>query len=476
MVLAPDGALVGSRSIPIPISRPDATRVEQDPRDLVNAVLSAAGPLVDAYGIDAAGLDNQGESFVLWDADSGEALTPSIVWQDQRGQGVCESLKDRVDGTWLRERTGLTLDSYFCAPKIAQLLLERPDLKQAARHGTLRFGTTDSWILHRLGQGLHVTDPSTASRTLLFNLRTLDWDEELLNLFDIPRSLLPRVVPSAGYVGGLRLSPARAPVALWAMLTDQQAALFGQACFAPGEAKCTFGTGAFLLAHTGSTPRISSHGLLSTVAWHTDKITAYALDGGIFCAGAAVQWLAEGLKIIDNVAASEAAARSSTDTDVVVVPCLAGLSAPRWWTHARGAAFGLSPRTTGADLARATLEGLACQVVDVVRAMERDTGEPLEFLRVDGGPTRNAYLMQFLADVLGINVHVAQAQEATASGVAHLAQHALTGIGLEALASRWRCQQTYEPCMTALHREAVRARWDRAIRALGAFHDVQPCT
>jgi glycerol kinase len=465
------GVVVDGRSEAIATRHPGRGRVEQGPADLIQALTMAAEPLLAAHHVRAVGLANQGESFLLWDARTGAPLTPNIVWQDQRGDGVCRDLRDRVDPVWLAERTGLKLDSYFTAPKLSHVLATHPALRRAAQDGTLRMGTTDTWAVWCLtGGAVHVTDPSTASRTLLYNIVEGCWDDTLLALFGVPRVILPRVQTSVGALAELSFPGVPGRVPLWAMLCDQQAALLGQGCLSPGEAKCTLGTGAFLLGNLGSRPRLSRTGLLTTVAWQlADGAFTYALDGGVFCLGAAVQWLAESLRVIPSVAESADLARQATDDDVVVVPALSGLSAPRWWTEARGAALGLSLRTTGADLARATLDGLACQVADLVEAMGRD-GCVLTLLKVDGGPTRNGYLTQRLADLCGIPVWVAANPEATAAGVAHLAAHGCAGVPLEDLARGWRCARVHDPAVTALERERLRERWRRAVDAVGVFH------
>jgi glycerol kinase len=469
VVLDEHGRLVDSRSVQLPISFPRPGWVEQNPWDILHTVREAAGPLVAAYPIAAAGFDNQGETFLLWDSVSGQPLTPAIVWQDKRGQAVCDRLSGQIDAEWLRRKTGLLLDSYFSAPKLRYVLDHDPALQAAARSGRLRFGTTESWAIWQLSGGLHVTDPSTASRTLLFDLNRLDWDDELLALFDVPRAILPDVRPSAGYVGDLDLGGER-PVPLHGLLVDQQAALFGQACFAPGELKCTFGTGSFLLMNIGRRPRPSTSGLLTTVAWQLADGPSYALDGGVFVTGAAVQWLAEGMGLLPDVVSSSNAAERSANRLVTFVPALAGLAAPHWRPEVQGAMFGLTRATTPADLARATLEGIACQVYEVAEAMKQDAGRSLAFVKVDGGPSGNRYLMQFLADLLQAEVQVAAAREATAIGVANIAGHAALGISLEQLAVRWRAEAVYAPRMGAAEREAHLERWGRALAAALRFH------
>jgi glycerol kinase len=469
------GRAVASRSAPLPARFPRPGWVEQDPWDILRTVREAAGPLAREYAIAAAGFDNQGETFVLWDAADGQPLTPAVVWQDKRGASVCEALAGRVDAGWLRRKTGLLLDTYFTAPKLRFVLDNDRTLREAARRGRLRFGTTESWVLwHLTGGRLHVTDPSTAARTLLFDLNTLEWDDELLALFDVPRAILPEVLPSAGYVGEMDFAGKAIP--LHALIVDQQAALFGQACFAPGEMKCTFGTGSFLIMNTGAAPRASSHGLLTTVAWRLPGGATYALDGGILVTGAAVQWLAEGLRFLPDVAASAQAAAQSTDLGITFVPALAGLAAPHWQPEARGAIFGLSRATAPADIVRAALVGIACRVVEVVQAMEQDSGQSPPYLKVDGGPTANAYLMQTLADLLGREVRVAAAREATAIGAAQLAGHAALGWSLAELAARWQAEAVYTPKMAEGERQAILERWQRALSAVQKFHGLKEAT
>lgn len=464
------GRLLAQNSVQLPAHFPQPGWVEQDPWDILRTVREAAAPLIEKYPITAVGLDNQGETFVLWDAESGQPLTPAIVWQDKRGQSVCDVLAPQVEMAWLRGKTGLLLDSYFSAPKLRYAFEADPALREAARAGRLRFGTTETWVIWNLtNRRLHLTDPSTASRTLLFDINRLVWDEELLTLFDAPRSMLPEVRASAGYAGDLDFGLGK-PLPLHALLVDQQAALFGQACFAPGEMKCTFGTGSFLLMNIGEAMRLSNNGLLTTVAWQLGSQAAYALDGGIFVTGAAVQWLAESLGFLPNAAASAEAAAQSKDHDVVFVPALQGLAAPHWLSEARGAMFGLSRGSTPADITRATLEGIAFRVYEVVTAMAQDAGQKPLHLKVDGGPSANAYLMQFIADLLELEVRVAAAREATAIGIANLAAHSASGLSLEELAARWQAEAVYVPKINSAARHKRLERWARALSSLKHYH------
>ncbi len=471
VVVDPDtGQLVASRSVQLPARFPQPGWVEQDPHDIVRTVREAAAPLIEQYPIAAVGFDNQGETFLLWDADTGQPLTPAIVWQDKRGVAICEALSGRVDIEWVRRKTGLLLDSYFSAPKLRFALEHDPVLREAVQSGRARFGTTETWVIWNLTQPrLHVTDPSTASRTLLFDVNRFEWDDELIELFGANRAVLPEVRPSAGYVGDLDFGVGKS-LPLHALLVDQQAALFGQACFAPGEMKCTFGTGSFLLMNIGAEPRLSNNGLLTTVAWRWPGHTAYAFDGGIFVTGAAVQWVTENLHLLPDVAASAESAAQSTDPDVVFIPALQGLAAPHWQPDARGAIFGLSRGTTSADIVRATLDGIACRVYEVVTAMAQDAGQTPMHLKVDGGPSGNPYLMRSIADLLNVEVRVSAAREATAIGIANLAAHSALSTSLDELASRWQAEATYTPKIGDAERERRLERWGKALAALQRYH------
>ena len=464
------GEMVEKNSSQLPARFPQAGWVEQDPFDIVRTVKEACAPLLEKYDITAVGFDNQGETFILWDSGTGQPVTPAIVWQDTRGESVCKDLIPRVDPNELRKKTGLLLDSYFSAPKLKWVFGNHPEIRRKAHEGKLKFGTTETWALWSLTQGkLHVTDPSTASRTLLFDINSLDWDEELLELFDVPRAMLPDVKPSTGWMGDVDFGDGR-PLPLHALLVDQQAALFGQACFRAGEMKCSFGTGSFLLMNIGDTPRLSDHGLLTTVGWNVDNRTAYALDGGIFVTGSAVQWLRDNLKVIPDVASSNAAAERSGDPGVMFVPALQGLAAPHWRTDVRGAMFGLNRSTTSDDIVRATLDGIACRVYEVVTAMSQDAGQSPPQLKVDGGPSGNPYLMQRIADLLNLEVHVSAALEATAIGIANLAAVSALGTSLDDLAGNWKAERIYTPQMEEEERKKKLAQWNKALEAVKAYH------
>ena len=474
------GEMIEKHSSQLPARFPQAGWVEQDPLDIVRTVKEACAPLLDKYNIAAVGFDNQGETFIVWDKDSGEPVTPAIVWQDTRGQSVCDALAASAStgsAQWLsaspnllRQKTGLLLDSYFSAPKLKWVFENHPEIRKQAHEGKLLFGTTETWVIWSLTNGkLHVTDPSTASRTLLFDMNRFKWDDELLKLFDVPRSMLAEVRPSAGYIGDIDFGNGK-PLPLHAMLVDQQAALFGQACFNAGEMKCSFGTGSFLLMNIGDKPRLSNNGLLTTVGWNFDNHTAYAFDGGIFVTGSAVQWLRDNLKAIPDSPSSNEAAKRSTDLGVVVVPALQGLAAPHWRTDVRGAMFGLNRSTTSDDIVRATLDGIACRVYEVVTAMSQDAGQAPPHLKVDGGPSGNPYLMQMIADLLNLEVRVSAALEATAIGIANLAGVSALGISFDELTSNWKSETAYMPKMKEEEREKKLARWNKAVNAVKAFH------
>jgi glycerol kinase len=431
----------------------------------IRRALARAG--VKGREIAAIGITNQRETVALWSRRTGRPVHRAIVWQDRRTAGACERLKAAGKERWVRERTGLVLDPYFSATKLAWLLDEVKGLRKRAEAGELAFGTVDTFLTWRLtGGGAHVTDPSNASRTLLMNLRTLDWDPELLELFGVPGALLPGIRTSSEVYGttkGLSVLPDGIPVS--GMAGDQQAALFGQACFSPGEAKCTYGTGAFVLVNTGGAPAFSDRGLLTTVAWSLPGEVAYALEGSAFIAGAAVQWLRDGLGIIRKASEVEPLARRVKDAGgVVFVPALTGLGAPYWRPHARGLVTGIDRGTTAAHLARATLEGIALEIHDLVAAMQAESGRALPALKVDGGATANDLLMQLQADLLGVPVVRPRMVETTALGAAFLAGLAVGFWGSrEDIRRAWRTDRRFTPRMSEGVRDGMLARWRVAV-------------
>ena len=443
----------GYREVPQYFPRPGW--VEHDPEELWESVLGAATAALADAGIEstdlsAVGLANQRETTVVWDRRSGRAVHRAIVWQDRRTAERCRELPRDL----IRDRTGLVPDPYFSATKLEWILSEQ----DAAG---LAFGTVDAWLLWKLTSGeIHATDVSNASRTLLFNLETLDWDRELLELFGVPESVLPRVVPSSGIVGDADLLGARVPIA--GIAGDQQAALFGQACFLPGQAKATYGTGSFVLTNAGTESAVAPEGIVRTIAWRLgDSPAVYALEGSVFVTGAALQWLREGLGIVGPPAESEGLARSVESNDgVYFVPALTGLGSPHWEPEARGLIAGLSRGTSRAHIVRAALEAIAYQTRDVLDAMAI---EP-DVLRADGGGTQNAFLMQFQADIARLPVEVSSERETTGLGAAALAGLA-TGAwsSLDDLAAAWRRDARYEPELDASEAERLLGEWRLAV-------------
>ncbi len=434
----------------------------------------------NAPEIMAIGITNQRETTVLWDRATGAPLARAIVWQDRRTTARCERLRGQGKASLIQRKTGLVLDAYFSATKLEWLLEHVPGARARAEAGELAFGTIDSWLVWQLTQGrVHATDPGNGARTMLMDLHTLDWDDELLALFGIPRAVLPAIVPSSGVLGEAAAEWLGAPIPIAGVAGDQQAATFGQACFAPGMAKNTYGTGCFMLMNTGDVPVPSRNRLLTTVGWRgpdagRGRNTAYCLEGSVFMAGATVQWLRDGLGIIDNATAIEPLAASVEDTgDIFLVPAFAGLGAPDWDGRARGTLVGLTRGTTRAHIARAALEAIALQSADIFGAMSRDSGIALTELRVDGGASRNDLLMQMQADLLGVPVVRPRVTETTALGAAYLAGLA-TGVWRDGadIAGRWAVDRRFEPKLAEPARRSRIARWREAVeRARGWARD-----
>jgi len=449
--------------------------VEHDPTEIwatqsgvMAEVLAKAA--IEPAAVAAIGITNQRETTVLWERATGRPVANAIVWQDRRTAPACEALRSAGHEALFTRKTGLVLDAYFSGTKLQWLLDNTPGARARAARGELAFGTVDSWLIWNLSGGAaHVTDASNASRTLLFDIHRGDWDDELLALLDIPRTVLPRVVASSGVCAEARIQAIVVPVA--GIAGDQQAALFGQACLAPGLAKNTYGTGCFLLLNTGNTAVASKNHLLSTVAWRRGQTTDYALEGSVFIAGAVVQWLRDGLKIIRAAAEVEALAASVADNGgVYLVPAFAGLGAPHWDPYARGAIFGLTRGATGAHIARAALEAIAFQSAEVLRAMEADAGLRLAELRVDGGATANDLLMQFQADLLGVPVVRPKVTETTALGAAYLAGLAIGyWSDLADVAANWHVDRTFAPTMSRDEAAALTAGWDKAVARAKAW-------
>jgi glycerol kinase len=452
--------------------------VEHDPdeiwrtqRDTARRALREAG--IKAEDLIACGIANQRETTIVWDRQTGQPIHRAIVWQDRRTAAACAELKQIGAESLVKERTGLVLDPYFSATKLAWILDNVPGARRRAELGELAFGTVDTWLVWNLSQSrTHVTDPSNASRTLLFNIHMGDWDPELLQLFGVPRAILPDVLPSSHAFGMIAPSVLGAPVPITGVAGDQQAALFGQGCHKPGMAKNTYGTGCFLLMHTGDRVVRSTNGLLATSAAQLgraidarDVAREYALEGSVFIGGAVVQWLRDEMKFFDSAADIERLASDVLDNGgVYVVPAFAGLGAPHWDPNARGAIIGLTRGSSRAHIARAALESIAYQSADLLEAMQKDAGQALSELRVDGGAAANDLLMQFQADILGVPVVRPQVLETTALGAAYLAGLAVDlWPSREELAAQWRMERRFEPRMSRGEAAALLARWREAV-------------
>lgn len=444
--------------------------VEHDPEDLWTSQRDCAAEALaraGASGADlaAVGITNQRETTLLWNRETGRPIHPAIVWQDRRTADACERLRAAGAEPLVAEKTGLRLDPYFSATKLAWLLDHVPGARAAAERGELAFGTVDSWLLWKLTGGrVYATDPSNASRTLLFNLHTGGWDEELLRLFRIPASVLPEIRDTAGDFGTVAEGQPGAGAPIAALVGDQHAALFGQVCLAPGTAKATYGTGCFLLLNTGAAPVLSTNNLISTVAWRIGGSTTFALEGSVFAAGAVVQWLRDELKLVTSAAELDELAASVPDAGGAwLVPAFAGLGAPHWDPYARGALVGLTRGTNRAHLCRAALESIALQTVDLIVAMQKDARLDLTELRVDGGAARSAPLLQIQADLLGLPVVRPQVSETTALGAAALAGLGVGVLDAEGFARGWKPDVRVNPRMGVAERSAYHADWARAV-------------
>lgn len=472
LVVSEDARILGKATREFPQHYPQGGWVEHDPEEIWQSLLAALGESLREAGVAPAdcagiGITNQRETTVVWEKATGRAIHNAIVWQDRRTADTCKGLREQGHLEAFRAKTGLVLDPYFSGTKVAWILDHVPGARERAERGELLFGTIDSWMVYRLSAGrAHVTDVSNASRTLLFDIHRGQWDATLAELLRVPTVMLPKVAScSEVYATTLGVPGLNDGTPIAGMAGDQQAALFGQTCFGVGEAKCTYGTGAFLLMNTGSEAVTSTHGLLTTVAWKIGSTTTYALEGSAFIAGAAVQWLRDGLGIIKSASEVEALARTVTSAgDVVFVPALTGLGAPHWDPHARGLVYGISRDTTKAHLARATLEGIALQIVDLVSAMVKDSKKPLSRLRVDGGAAANELLMQFQSDVLATPIDRPKSVETTALGAAYLAGLAV-GVfrDLDAVKRAHHVEKTFSPTMAEKNREEHLAKWQHAV-------------
>jgi len=447
---------------------PNPGWVEHDANEIWSSQLAVAEQVMSAAGSrpKAIGITNQRETTVIWDRRTGEPIHNAIVWQDRRTSPICDRLKAEGLEPMVRERTGLVIDAYFAATKVAWLLDNVPDARQRANRGELAFGTIDSWLVWNLTGGrVHATDFTNASRTMLMDLRSGQWDDELLRLLSVPRELLPEIHDSSEVYGEVAADSPLDGLPIAGIAGDQQAAMVGQACFGEGLTKNTYGTGCFMLMNTGHEPHPSKHGLVTTAAWRIGDDASYALEGSIFVAGAIVQWLRDGLGLIERSSDVEALASSVPDSGgVILVPALAGLGAPDWDQYARGGILGLTRGTTKAHIARAALEGIAYSVSDLIEAMRADAGHKVEELRVDGGASVNDMLMQFQADLLQVPVVRPVTTETTALGAAFLAGIA-AGIwdSLRSTESAWQVDRRFEPTITASEASDMRARWRDAV-------------
>ncbi len=471
------GSIVAVAQKEFPQIFPKPGWVEHDPGDIWSTQAGVAAEALTKAGVTAAdinaiGITNQRETTVVWDRATGAPICNAIVWQDRRTAAICDRLRAQKLDRVIRRKTGLVIDAYFSATKIQWILQNVKGARAKAKAGQLAFGTVDSWLVWKLTGGtIHVTDVSNASRTMLFNIAKGEWDDELLKIFGVPRSMLPEVRSSSEVYGNTTLFGSSIPIA--GIAGDQQAALFGQVCTKPGMVKNTYGTGCFMLMNTGTKPVASKNNLLTTVAWRIGDRTEYALEGSIFIAGAVVQWLRDGLEFFRTSSEVEALAASVPDTGgVYLVPAFAGLGAPHWDQYARGTMVGLTRGTTRAHIARAALEGIALQVMDVLKAMEADSGIKLKELRVDGGASANDLLMQLQADLLNVPVVRPRVAETTALGAAYLAGLAVGFWKNQAdIARQWQVDKRFTPTMKAAARTKMAAGWKRALDRSKAWEE-----
>jgi glycerol kinase len=465
------GLAIGQRQIPFKQIFPKPGWVEHDPEEIWSTQLAAARGAIEAAQIEsdqiaALGITNQRETTIVWEKSTGKPVYNAIVWQCRRSVEICEELRALGLSDLVREKTGLVLDPYFSGTKLIWLFDAVPGLRARAEKGEILFGTVDSWLVYRL-TGQHLTDPTNASRTLLFNIKSRTWDEELLKLFRIPPAILPRVLPSTGAFGIAKKEFLGAAIPIAGCAGDQQAALFGHACFEPGSVKNTYGTGCFALMNTGQAPVFSRHGLLTTVAWDLGKGFTYALEGSVFIAGAVVHWLRDQMGLISDSAESEALARSVKDSgEVFIVPAFVGMGAPYWDASARGTVLGITRGTTKAHFVRAALESVAYQSKDLLDAMEMDFGGKIPYIKADGGVSTNSFLMQFQADILDRRVILPEVSEITALGAAYLAGLA-TGYweSIKEVELNWRRRREFQPEMPTDLRSRLLESWARAVNA-----------
>ncbi len=469
------GTVIGIKQIPFAQIYPQPGWVEHDPLEIWNTQYEAARGALDAAQITAdqiasIGITNQRETSIVWSKATGQAVHNAIVWQCRRSAAICQELKAMGYEQEIRKRTGLVLDPYFSATKLVWLFENIPGLHERAERGELMFGTVDSWLMYKL-TGKHVTDATNASRTLMFNIHEGCWDHDILRMLKIPAAILPMVLPSSADFGYTKKELFGVEIPVSGCAGDQQAALFGHACFQPGSSKNTYGTGCFALMNTGSEPVESKHNLLTTIAWDLGKGYTYALEGSVFIAGAVVQWLRDEMLILADSAESEKLARSVPDTGgVVLVPAFVGMGAPYWDPDARGAVLGVTRGTSRAHFVRAAIEAIAYQSRDLLVAMERDFGGPIPFIKADGGASANSFLMQFQADILNRPVILPEVGEVTALGAAYLAG---LRVGywdsLDEVEHNWRRKREFVPEMAAETRTRLLERWDAAVTVARTF-------
>ena len=474
LVFDHDGNVCASAQKEFPQIFPKPGWVEHDPHQIWSSQAAVIAEAISLYGINGLdiagiGITNQRETTIVWNVDTEEPIYNAIVWQDRRTAEYCDKLRNEGKVKMIRDKTGLILDAYFSATKVKWILDNVPGARRLADEGKLRFGTVDSWLVWNLTRGdVHVTDVSNASRTMLYNIHTLEWDQELLDLFEIPRSMMPEVKASSEVYGHTRTTLFAHKVPISGMAGDQQAALFGQMCIEPGSVKNTYGTGCFLLMNSGEKPIESKNELLTTIAWKLDGKVTYALEGSIFVAGSVVQWLRDSLKCINESPEVEELAASVPNSDgVYFVPALTGLGAPYWDPYARGCISGLTRGSNVAHIARAALEGIAYQTYDIVKAMEKDSGIPLANLKVDGGASRNNLLMQFQSDILGCEVSRPKITETTALGAAYLAGLAVgfwASVG--EIQAQWQVERVFMPTGDTAKVARDLEGWHKAVDAV----------
>ena len=476
IIFNPEGQMVAVAQKEFKQHYPQSGWVEHDAQEIWSSQLSVATEAIAKAGLKAAaiaaiGITNQRETTVVWDRKTGYPIYPAIVWQDRRTAEYCDELRNKGYGDLIRKKTGLIIDAYFSASKINWILRHVPGAREKAESGELAFGTIDSWLVWNLtGGSKHVTDVTNASRTMLYNINTLRWDDELLELMDIPRTMLPEVKSSAEIVGETAANILAAKIPIAGIAGDQHAALFGQLCTRPGMVKNTYGTGCFMLMHIGDKPILSENNLVTTVAWQIGDVVNYAFEGSVFIGGAIVQWLRDGLGIIRSSEEVEALAARVPDTaGVYLVPAFSGLGAPHWDPYARGTLVGLTRGSNASHIARAALESIAFQSVDILRAMEADSGTTIRELRVDGGATVNNLLLQFQADILGARVIRPEITETTALGAAFLAGLAV-GIwkNIDAIQNQWQINRVFEP-NPQYDADGAIGRWRHAVEAAKSY-------